>query len=232
MIMKTFNYIPRNFPLGNLETVEDENGRRYKLPDGELVPSITTVLSHFKKKKLMEWRRRVGEEEANKISSKASIRGTKFHSMMERYLENKPKNEILNESVMPNMRQAFFDALPVVNRIDDIHHLECALYSKKIKLAGRTDVIGHFDGELSIIDFKTSAREKKEEHIQDYFVQATAYSVMYEELTNIPVKQIVIIMSTDGLPEPQLFVKEAKNYVDMLCQKVYDYHVAMKDRKQ
>lgn len=231
MIMKTFNYIKLP-PLDDIKSIEGSSGRRYQLPDGELVPSITTVLSHFKKKKLMEWRRRVGEEEANKISSKASIRGTKFHSMMERYLENKPKNEVLNESVMPNMKQAFYDALPVVNRIDDIHYLECALYSKKIKLAGRTDVIGHFDGELSIIDFKTSAREKKEEHIQDYFVQATAYSVMYEELTNIPVKQLVIIMSTDGLPEPQLFIKETKNYVDIMRQKVYDYHLAMKNGNQ
>ena len=132
---------------------------------------------------------------------------------------------------MPNMRQAFYDALPVVNRIDNIHHIECGLFSEKIRLAGRTDVIGEFDGQLSIIDFKTSAREKKEEYIEDYFVQATAYSVMYEELTNIPVKQIVIIMSTDGLSQPQLFVKESKNYIDILCQKVYDYHVDMKDRR-
>jgi genome maintenance exonuclease 1 len=228
--MKTFNYINKNFPLPKIEAIEDANGRRYRLPSGNLVPSITTVLSHFKKKQIQEWRNRVGEEEANRISSKASIRGTKFHSLMERYLENKPKDKILNESVMPNMRQAFFDALPVVNRIDNIHYIECGLFSEKIKLAGRTDVIAEFDGELSIIDFKTSAREKKEEYIQDYFVQATAYSVMYEELTTIPVKQIVIIMSTDGLPEPQLFVKESKNYVDILCQKIYDYHVAMKHR--
>ena len=230
--MKTFNYINRNFPLPKIESIEDASGRRYRLPSGNLVPSITTVLSYFKRKQLQEWRDRVGEQEANRVTSKASIRGTKFHSLMERYLENKPKNEILNESVMPNMRQAFYDALPVVNRIDNIHHIECGLFSEKIRLAGRTDVIGEFDGQLSIIDFKTSAREKKEEYIQDYFVQATAYSVMYEELTNIPVKQIVIIMSTDGLPEPQLFVKESKNYVDILCQKVYDYHVEMKNRKQ
>lgn len=225
-MQKTFNYVPNLPTLSSIESIENESGRKYKLPNGDLVPSITTVLSYFKKHRIIEWRNRVGEKEANRISRQASSRGTKFHTLMEKYLENKPMNTIITESTMPHMRQAFSDALPVVNRIDNIHFVECALFSERIKLAGRTDVVAEFDNKLSIIDFKTSSKKKKEEWIQDYFVQATAYAIMYEELTKIHVPQIVIIMSSDGVPEPQLFVKNPEDYVDILCQRVYDYHLA------
>jgi genome maintenance exonuclease 1 len=229
-MQKTFKYVENLPVLSKIESIENESGRKYKLPNGDLVPSITTVLSHFKRKSIQEWRNRVGHEEANKVSYRASYRGTKVHSLLEKYLENKPFNEIITESTMPDIKQSFLTMRPAVNRIDNIHFIECGLYSERLKLAGRTDVIAEFDGTLSVIDFKTSAKEKKEEWIQDYFIQSTAYAIMYEELAKIPVNQIVILMSTDGLPEPQLFIKDPNDYVDMLCQKVYDYHVAQKNR--
>jgi hypothetical protein len=222
---KTFTYVagvPELLPL----TTEEVNGsRHYLTPTGEKYPSVTTLLGHFNKKKLAEWRNRVGHEEAQRISNRASTRGTKFHSLIERYLENKPIKEVLHEDVMPDMRQAFIDIRPVLNRIDNIRYLECALYSTRMKIAGRTDAIADFDGQLSVIDFKTSTRLKSESYIQGYFEQTTAYAHMYEERVGTPIDQIVVIISVDQEPEPQVFVKSKELYSSSLFQKILDYYI-------
>lgn len=184
------------------------------------VPSVTTVLGHSKKQMINEWKERVGHDTAQKISTRASIRGTKFHNMMEKYLRN---DNTLFEDVMPDMKQAFRDVKNVVDNIDDIHYIESPLYSERLGLAGRTDVIGHYDNVLSIIDFKTSSKLKKEEWIENYFEQGTAYALMYEELVGTPIEQVVIIISVDGETEPQLFIKQKKDYVDSLIKKIHDY---------
>lgn len=220
-----FNYVKGVPELAPLPTQEVNGARHYILPDGKSLPSVTTVLGHFKKKQIQEWRDRIGHEEANRISNRASTRGNKFHSMMERYLENKPIKEVLHEGVMPDMRQAFYDIQPTLNRIDNIHYIECPLYSTKMRLAGRTDVIGEFDGTLSVIDFKTSTRLKQENHIQNYFEQATAYGIMYEERVGNSIDQIVVIISVDNEPDPQVFVKRKEDYELSLFQKIYDYHL-------
>jgi genome maintenance exonuclease 1 len=219
--MKTFNYVQGLPNLKPLKTDESSGQRFYITPSGKKLPSVTTVLGHFKKKAIMEWRNRVGAEEANKISTRASVRGTKFHNMMEKYLSN---DTTLFENVMPDMKQAFNDVKETVDRIDNIHYIESPLYSESLGLAGRTDVIAEFDDVLSIIDFKTSAREKKEEHITDYFVQATAYAMMYENLVGNPIDQLVIIMSTDGLDKPQLFIKDKNYYIQDLLEKIHLYN--------
>lgn len=226
--MTKFNYVKNLLKLDSLETKEIDGSRYYVTPTGESYPSVTTVLGHFKKKQIQEWRDRVGHEEANRISNRASTRGNKFHAMMERYLENKPIKEVLHEDVMPDMRQAFRDIQKTLDRIDNIHYIECPLYSTKMRLAGRTDVIGEFDGTLSVIDFKTSTRLKQESYIQNYFEQATAYGIMYEERVGIPIKQIVVIISVDNEPEPQVFVKNKEDYELSLFQKIYNYHLDKK----
>jgi len=225
---KTFNYVAGVPKLQPLSTKEVNGARHYIIPTGESFPSVTTVLGHFKKKSIEEWRSRVGHEEANRITNRATTRGSKFHSMMERYLENKPIKEVLHEGVMPDQRQAFYDMRPTLDRIDNIHYIECPLYSTKMRLAGRTDVIGEFDGELSVIDFKTSTKIKPEKFIQNYFEQTTAYSFMYEERVGIPIDQIVIIISVDNEPDPQVFVKRKEDYELNLFQKIYDYHLDKK----
>lgn len=222
---KKFNYVAGVPKLQPLPTQEVNGARHYLLPTGESFPSVTSVLGHFKKKQIQEWRDRIGHEEANRISNRASTRGNKFHSMMERYLENKPIKEVLHEGVMPDMRQAFHDIRTTLDRIDNIHYIECPLYSTKMRLAGRTDVIGEFDGTLSVIDFKTSTRLKQESHIQNYFEQATAYGIMYEERVGNPIDQIVVIISVDNEPDPQVFVKRKEEYELSLFQKIYDYHL-------
>ena len=219
-MMKSFTYVEGLPQLKSLETEEIDGKRFYITPNGIKVPSVTTVLGHSKKHLITEWRNRIGNDEAQKISTRASIRGTKFHNMLEKYLSN---DITLFEDVMPNMRQAFYDVQPTLDKIDDIHYIETSLYSERLGLAGRTDVIGHYAGDLSIIDFKTSTRLKKEEWIDNYFEQGTAYAIMYEELVGQPIDQVVIIISVDGETQPQVFVKQKKDYVDSLIKKIHDY---------
>ena len=165
----------------------------------------------------------MGEEEANKISARASRRGTKFHSLMESYISNEEQSTYLNEDLMPDMRQAFHDMIPTLDRIDNIHYVETMLYSETLGLAGQVDCIAEFDGVPSIIDFKTSLKNKREEWITNYFEQCTCYSLMYEEMTGVPCKQIVVLISVDGEIKPQVFVKNRKDYIPELANKIKQF---------
>ena len=210
--------------LQSLSTKEMNGKRYYLLPNGTYVPSVTTVLGHFKKKQIQEWRDRVGHEEANRISNTASTRGTKFHKLMEKYLDNEQVSNILTENVMPTLKESFFLMKKEIDKsINNIYYIEAPLYSNSMRMAGRTDIIAEYNGVLSVIDFKTSNREKKEEYIQDYFLQSTAYALMFEERIGQPIEQIVIMMASDGLPEPQIFVKNTIDYYEQLLEKIVQY---------
>jgi genome maintenance exonuclease 1 len=201
--------------------VQEIDGKRfYVSPNGIKLPSVTTVLGHFKKAQIIEWRNRVGAKEANAISGRASVRGTKFHSLLERYLSNEMN---IFEGVMPDMKQAFNDIRSTIDNIDNIHYIESPLYSEILGLAGRTDVIAEFGGVPSIIDFKTSLKPKREEWIDNYFEQGTAYSLMYEEMTGIQIHQVVVIISVDNEDKPQVFVKNRIDYIDSLMAKIEAY---------
>ena len=226
--MKQFNYVSGLPELVTLNKFEKDGKRTYILPNGTHAISVTTMLGHFKKKAIQAWRDRVGHEEANKISNRASTHGTKFHNLLQKYLENTPLPTLLNDSVMPNMKQAFYDMESTLDRIDNIHYIESSLYSEKMRLAGRIDVIAEFDGVLSVIDFKTSSKVKTESMIEDYFLQATCYALMFEERTDRPIDQIVIIISTDGLNEPQVFIKSKMNYIDNIFEKILTFHREIK----
>lgn len=218
--MKDFRYLTNMPKLESLSVEEIDGKRFYVSPNNIKLPSVTTVLGYFKKASLIEWRNRVGNKEADYIMRRAGVRGTKFHAMMERYLGNEQN---IFEGVMPDMRQAFKDAQSTLDKIDNIHYMEVPLYSEILGVAGRTDVIAEFDGVPSIIDFKTSLREKKEEWIDAYFEQGTAYSLMYEEMTGIQTHQVVIIISVDGLDKPQVFIKDRIDYIDSLMYKIETY---------
>lgn len=222
-MLKTFKHI-HNDPILCQLNREEYNGKRYYVsPDGKRLPSVTTFLSHFKGDSIRKWREKVGEEEANKISARASRRGTKFHSIMESYLSNEEAAKYLDEDTMPDMVQAFRDMQPTLHRIDNIHYVEAMLYSNTIGLAGQVDCIAEFDGVLSVIDFKTSLKPKKEEWILNYFEQCTAYSLMYEDMTGVQAKQIVVLISVDHEPQPQIFVKNRSDYVPELANKVKQF---------
>ena len=142
---------------------------------------------------------------------------------MESYISNEEQSTYLNEDLMPDMRQAFHDMIPTLDRIDNIHYVETMLYSETLGLAGQVDCIAEFDGVPSIIDFKTSLKNKREEWITNYFEQCTCYSLMYEEMTGVPCKQIVVLISVDGEIKPQVFVKNRKDYIPELANKIKQF---------
>ncbi len=201
----------------DLET-ETINGKRfYKTPEGLLYPSVTTITSQHGKDKIIEWRKRVGEEEANRISTKASNRGTKVHKICENYLNNEEDYARTNPAhihkTMPDTIAMFKSLQPLLDEhVNNIHALEIPLYSHHLKVAGRVDCIAEYDGKLSIIDFKTSGKLKEESWIKGYFMQCSAYAVMYEERTGIPVSQIVIMIAVDS-EYPQVFIKKRNDYI-------------------
>ena len=199
----------------DLEAQNIEGTRFYKVPSGKLYPSITSVTSFYGREKFIEWRRKVGEEEANRVTRIATDRGTKFHDLVEKYMLNENVDDY---NPLPATKFLFLAAKPYLDRINNIHALEKSLYSDYLGLAGRVDCIAEYEGELAIIDFKTSKKKKPEKWIQNYFIQESAYSFMYEERTNIVVPQLVTIIGVDDEPEPQVFVKNAKERNEYLLE--------------
>lgn len=201
----------------NTETIAGK--RHYITPSGKY-PSITSVLGAFPKPELFAWRNRIGEEEANKITRASSSRGTKFHLLCEKYLSNE---EIDKSNFMPDALSSFYGFKKLLHNINNIHKLEVPLYSNRLMVAGRCDGIAEYNGVLSVIDFKTSRKEKLESYIQDYFLQATFYALCYGELTGIFPKQIVILISVEDGTN-QEFVRETKDYVKPLISKIKEYY--------
>ena len=188
-----FNHVPAI--LSPLERETIDGVRFYRVPDQDeflKLVSITSVTSFWSRAKFAKWRKKVGEEKANEITRKATARGTDMHTLTEHYLLNAelPK-------VAPMGDMLFKIAKSTLNNIDNIHALEGSLYSKELGVAGTVDCIAEYNGELSVIDFKTSKAPKPREWIDGYFVQAAAYACMYYELTGIAVKKLVIIMACE-----------------------------------
>jgi genome maintenance exonuclease 1 len=213
----TFTFCPPK-ELKDLKSETLSSGRYYTLEDGTRLPSVTTVLGAQKKQAIMEWRKRVGEEKANAISKKATSRGTNVHTLCERYLNNEKLG-----SIMPDALEMFKSLKPFLNRINNIHYQECALWSKQLGMAGRVDCIGEYDGVLSSIDFKTSSRIKLKEDIQDYFWQTTAYALMYEEMIGIPIDQLVVIMAVDN-EQPLIFIERTEDHIEGLVKAIQYYN--------
>ena len=186
-----FTHVDLNLPTLERELVDGV--RYYKLPNGnKKLVSITSVISHYKKDFFNNWRKRVGEEKANEITKKATSRGTDTHTLIENYLLNQelPK-------VQPISEHLFSIAKPTLSRINNIHCLESSLYSEILGVAGTVDTIAHFDGELAVIDYKTSKQPKPVGWVEGYFVQAMFYGMALYEMTGIKVKKLVIIMACE-----------------------------------
>ena len=185
-----FNHVVMGIP--ELKRVTIDGVRYYDVPDGNKLVSITSVISWINREIFIGWRKRVGTQEADKITKASTSRGTDFHILAEHYL----KNEEL-PSVQPLSEYLFKQAKPQLSLIDDIVALETSLYSQKLGVAGTVDCIAQYDGELSVIDFKTSKKPKPREWIDHYFVQCAAYACMFYEMTGQIVKKFVIIMSCE-----------------------------------
>ena len=206
--------------IPKLKTKTINKNRFYVTPEGNEYPSITTVLSIRNKKGLVEWRKRVGNDVANYVAGKAAARGTKVHHMCEDYLNN----EDINHHQKDFLPWCLFTQLKnkVLCNIDNIYAQECGLYSDKYKVAGRADCIAEYDNVLSVIDFKTSTRERDDAWNENYYIQGSAYAEMFTELTGIDVSQIVILVVTeDGTV--QEFVKKKFDYLEALKDSVTEW---------
>lgn len=209
----TFDTLPR---------VEVDGVRHYTNGTEDFkYPSVTTVLDKMTDKShLIEWRKRVGEEEANRVSKFATTRGTAVHLMAENY--------VLGEEVDLSMpgNKIIFDQIKKVldDHVDNVIASESTLISHKLKVAGTTDLIAEYDGKLSIIDYKTASKRKRKEWIENYFLQSALYSYMLWEMTGIMAKQVVIIIGIDSEPECQVFKVNPSDYIEKAAQMCRDYH--------
>ena len=215
--MKTFNHVGSE--LQDLRTENIEGKRHYVTPDGNRYVSITTLLSNLSKAGIQKWRNRVGAEEANRISTKASRQGTGVHSICESYIKNE---DGFLDGRMPNEVEMFQSIESLLDCIDDVHCVEGALYSDELKLAGRTDLIAEFDNQLAVIDYKTSRKIKTWEMCHSYFMQGAFYAHAYEERTGIPINNIVIIMAVEN-EKPLLFKETKDRWIEPLNQVRHKY---------
>lgn len=190
-----FNHVNIELPKLDRETIDGV--RYYKISSNDeflKLVSITSVTSHFNKHIFEGWRKKVGEEEANRVTKQATSRGTDMHTLVEMYL----KNSECASDILPISEFLFKILKSELDKINNIYSLEGSLYSKQLGIAGTVDCIAEYNGELAIIDFKTSKKPKPREWIEHYFVQCAAYACMFYELTGIPVKKLVILMACEN----------------------------------
>jgi len=209
-----FNHVDVDLPSLKREVIDGV--RYYKIEDIEdpfKAVSITSVISHYNKEIFERWRKKVGEEEANKVTKQATSRGTDAHTLIENYLYNREL-----PPVQPISEYLFKIAKPELNRINNIYALEGSLYSKFLGVAGTVDCIAEFDNELAIIDFKTSKKPKPRDWIEHYFVQCCAYACMLHEITGISVKKFVIIMTCTNGEVVVYEERDKEKYIRLLTQ--------------
>ena len=202
---KVKTFIHHDIP--KLERITSPDGSRlYNTPSGRAYPSVTTVTGSQSKEGILAWRKRVGAEEANRITTRAANRGTRIHSLCEAYLRN--------ERCEPDIfdKEIFGSISPFLERIDNIHALETPLYSDHLEVAGTVDCVAEFEGKMSVIDFKTSAKIKTRDNIHGYFMQCSAYAVAFEERTGIPIGRLVVIMGVDN-EDPLLFIEKRDTWI-------------------
>jgi len=226
--------------LSEITAVTTEFGRQYQTPEGLKLPSITTVLSILSRESIEKWRKRVGEQEANRVSYRASTRGTAVHEICEKYVNNDPdydkymainpdNGEMKLTKRTPDLIDSFLKIKPILDeRLTLVHAQEAPLYSLHLGVAGRVDCVGIFDGKLSIIDYKTSMKPKRLEWIKNYFMQESGYAVMWEERTGMPITQLVTIISVDN-DDPQVFIEHRDNWIRPLRDTIQQYNSEQSD---
>ena len=194
------------------------DGHRFYEIEGKNYPSVTTVLNIRKSEGLKQWRSNVGNEVANWEMRRAANRGKATHTLVEEYLKGETPSE---RGVLP---LGLFKLLkPYVDQINNVHCLETIMYSHKLTIAGQVDCVAEYNGELSVIDFKTANKAREEGWIDNYFLQTTAYAVMYEEIFKKPIKQIVVLIAAeDGTVA--CFKKEKKDFIEPLAKAIEDFY--------
>lgn len=219
-----FTHIGTSAPLPELQVKTLPTGvRHYTTPEGEQYPSITTLLGHEEKPWLENWRKMLGKEKADRENKRARDRGNNIHELIERYLNNE-------EDFMKGYKSEYvrgFNQLKFrLNHIDNIRASECALYSDTLRVAGRVDCVAEYDGVLSIVDFKTANNNRDRDMVQDYFLQCTAYAIMWHEMTGESVEDITILMSVEKGMVPLVFQDKIDKYVKPLLKRIDEYYKA------
>lgn len=216
--MKKFDHVRLNRILPDISTESIKGKRFYVTPEGNKYPSITTVLSDRNKEGIVKWRESVGNDVANQVMRQAASRGTAVHTLIENYLNNE---ELSKQAVLPVA--LFVTMKSELDNINNIRIQEGGLYSDKLGVAGRVDCIADYKGKISVIDFKTSTKEKKEAWVENYFIQGSAYCEMYEERFLQPIEQVVILIVTeDGAV--QTFIKDKKDYLPLLKTAIKEFN--------
>ena len=217
--------MPKEFKFIKLDTTvlpntkgKNIDGVRFYEIDGKSYPSVTSVLSLLKKESLQEWRNNVGESVANWEMGRASRRGKAMHTLVEQYMKNQ------TPSIRDVLPLGLFKLIkPYVDKIDNIQMLETIMYSKKLTLAGQVDCVADYNGKLSVIDFKSANKERLESWVENYFLQTTAYSMMYEELYGVKIDQLVILLACeDGVA--QCFIKSRADYEKKLLESIDNFY--------
>lgn len=204
-------FIHEKIDLGydTLDRVDANDGRRYVNPTGIPYPSVTTILGIVNEEKIAAWRKRVGEEEANRVGTRAANRGTAVHSIIEKYLHNEDTTDFL-----PHIRQSLENLKPLIDKnVTKVFATEVPLYSDHLKAAGTCDCVCEWAGVPTIVDWKTSRRPKKKKDIPTYFMQGSAYAVMWEERTGMPIQQLRIVMDVDDF-HPVMYIEKRDDWIE------------------
>ena len=203
-----------------LKTEYENDKRVYVSPEGNRYKSITSLLSNLNKAAIQKWRANVGEKEANRISTKASRRGTCLHSLCEKYIKNE---ELTLTNELPHVVELFLTIKPFLNQINNVHLVEGTVWSDELGVAGRVDLIAEFAGKLSVVDYKTSSKNKTWKMCDRFFLQGTFYAKAYEEVTGIPVEQVVILIAVEN-NEPLLYVENRDSWLEPLKEVINKYN--------
>jgi len=205
----------------DLDRRDCEDGRRYVTLDGHAYPSVTTVLSILNEESIAKWRAKVGEEEANKVSLRATTRGTAVHAIIEKYMNNDPNYA---EGYLPHVVQSLENLKPLLDKhVTKVYAQEVPLYSDHLQLAGTCDAVVEWDGVPTIVDWKTSRRPKKKANIGNYFMQLAAYAVMWEERTGMPIQQTRIVMDVDNF-HPVMYKETRDAWIDKMIETRDEYN--------
>lgn len=216
----TFETVGIDLGYSDLEYATEYEKRHYRIPNGKAYPSITNVLSILSEDSIAKWRKRVGEDEANRISYRAATRGTAVHEICEKYINNE---ENYKDGYSPDIIGSFLDLKPILDsRIGKVYAQEVPLYSDHLGVAGRVDCVGEFDGKLSIIDFKTAKKAKRADWITSYYMQEAFYAIAWEERTGMPITQLVTIVAVDS-DNPQIFIEHRDNWDKKLLETIHEF---------
>lgn len=214
---KQFNHTQLDIEFDNLPVEQRSGMRFYKSPTGKWLPSVTTVTGWSKREFFKEWRTKPGNQAE---SRRCLTRGNELHQIIEDYINNK---EDIFKAKQPQNIELFKQLQPELHRIENVYAQEVPLWSDVVSVAGRVDCVAEFDGEISIIDFKGSTKTKKEEWIENYFRQATAYALMFQEKTDIKIENIVIMVACEN-GENQIFKKKPLDYVEGLYNDIKTFY--------